>query len=132
MDPGQANYNPGYQADSLEELLRKLPDASTPAASPTPRARRKTAKHIRGEEAEKLVAAYRDGATIYDLAERFGVTRQTVSNILKRHGVQTRWNRLTDEQVDEAARLHEQGWPLAEIARKLGTHSTTVRNHLLC
>jgi DNA-binding MarR family transcriptional regulator len=58
-----------------------------------------TAKRLKLQEVNELIAAYQAGTNVYELGERFGVTRQTVSAILKRHGVRTRWNRRSTKRV---------------------------------
>jgi hypothetical protein len=37
-----------------------------------------------------MAGQYRDGKTVYELALVFGIARQTVGIILRRHGVDTR------------------------------------------
>jgi hypothetical protein len=128
VDPGQANYNPARLAARLEALLRELPAPAAPLPQPKkPTKKPGTAKRLKPQEIDELVAAYRAGTNVYKLGEPFGITRQTVSALLKRHGVRTRWRRLTDEQVDDAARLYEQEWSLARISRNLRTNPTTLR-----
>ncbi|MEY9211094.1 MarR family transcriptional regulator [Thermobifida halotolerans] len=100
MDPGQTNYNPAQLATKFEALLRELP---APTA-PLPQRRRPTkkpgtAKRLKPHEVNELIAAYQAGTNVYTLGERFGITRQTVSAILKRHGVRTRWNRRSAKRI---------------------------------
>ncbi|WP_026124255.1 helix-turn-helix domain-containing protein [Nocardiopsis baichengensis] len=78
-----------------------------------------------------MVAAYEAGATVYELGRRFGIARQTVSKILKRHGAQMRRTGLSLDQIDEAARLYEEGWSLARIGEKMEVSPDTVRLRLL-
>lgn len=97
-------------------------------ATPVPR----TAKQIKGDQAQELIAVYEGGAGLGELSQRFGVSRQTVSRILKRHGVEPRWSRrITDEEVDEAARLYEQGQSLARVGQRFNTTDDTIRRHLI-
>ncbi|MHB1874648.1 MAG: helix-turn-helix domain-containing protein [Streptosporangiaceae bacterium] len=79
---------------------------------------------------EQVIADYRAGATVYTLGRQFGIDRRTVGAILKRHGVQTRWQRLSRAQIDEAVELYGSGWSLARIAERVGVTPTTVRRRL--
>jgi hypothetical protein len=65
------------------------------------------------DQIEHLIAAYQAGATVYDLAAQFGIARQTVSSILKRHGIPLRRQGLSPEQIDQAAQLYQDWWSLA-------------------
>ncbi|WP_343063804.1 helix-turn-helix domain-containing protein [Haloechinothrix aidingensis] len=78
----------------------------------------------------QLVAGYEAGATVYELGDRFGISRQTVGKILKQHGVKMRRGGLTPEQVDEAVQLYEAGWSLARIGGRMNVDPTTVLNRL--
>ncbi|WP_052318964.1 helix-turn-helix domain-containing protein [Streptomyces pluripotens] len=80
---------------------------------------------------QELVTAYEVGATVYQLADRFGIERRTVSKILKRQGVATRWQRLSEADVDEAERLYAKGLSLARVAERLDVAADTVRLRLL-
>lgn len=82
------------------------------------------------QAAHRLIEGYLAGATVHELGDRFGVSRQTVGAILKRQGVPMRRRGLSPEQIDEAARLYESGWSLARIGTRLGVDSTTVLNRL--
>jgi hypothetical protein len=41
-------------------------------------------------QVQQLIASYRSGSTVYELAEVFGIERRTVSAILHRHDVPIR------------------------------------------
>ena len=79
----------------------------------------------------ELIASYRTGTNINELAERFGVHRTTVACLLRRHGVDVRAVGLSPSQVRDAARLYREGWSLARIGKKFGVDDMTVRRHLL-
>lgn len=49
---------------------------------------------------------YQAGATVYQLGERFGIDRRTVSVILHRHDVPMRRRGLSPHEVDEAVQLY--------------------------
>jgi DNA-binding transcriptional ArsR family regulator len=91
-----------------------------------PHTERRTVRRLRAEQVAALVVEYEAGATVYELAERFKVHRQTVSEHLHRQGVKMRRQGLNGPQIDEAAQLYGRGWPLARIARTYEVNPSTV------
>ncbi|MBB4930382.1 lambda repressor-like predicted transcriptional regulator [Lipingzhangella halophila] len=117
-------------ADTLGALWRKLPNLESflPTKEPqqVPRAiQRPTDKHI-----SDIVAEYREGATIRQLAIKHRIGRETVSKILKQSGVTMRRTGLTPEQVEEAVRLYTKGWSLAKIGNRFSVDGKTVWSRL--
>lgn len=132
VDPGQANYNPVQLAAKLEALLHELPALTAPLPQPRKATKKPaTAKRLKAQEVEELITAYQAGMNVYKLGERFGITRQTVSAILKRHGVQIRKRGLTEEEIGEAVQLYAQGWSLTRIGQHFEVDVRTVRSRLL-
>jgi DNA-directed RNA polymerase specialized sigma24 family protein len=131
VDLGGGYYNPSAQADALEALLGKLPTINEPTDQRRTRRTQRRAKQLKDDQNQELIDAYRAGATVYQLGERFGITRQTVSAILHRHGVQMRNSGLTSQQVEKAADLYREGWSLARIGKHFGVNGTTVRSRLV-
>lgn len=82
------------------------------------------------DQIERLISTYQAGATVYDVAAQFGIARQTVSGILKHHGVPLRRQGLSPEQIDQASRLYHSGWSLARIGDHLGADAEIVRQRL--
>ncbi|MFI7195470.1 helix-turn-helix domain-containing protein [Nocardia nova] len=84
-------------------------------------------------EAERAALAqdYTSGMTVYELATKYGISRDTVSKHLHRMGVAMRRTGLTEEQIEEAARLYiEQRWSLERIAGTLDVDHGTVWRRL--
>ncbi|WP_083666545.1 helix-turn-helix domain-containing protein [Saccharomonospora sp. CUA-673] len=79
---------------------------------------------------QQLIEGYKSGATVYELGDQFGIERRTASAILHRHGVPMRRRGLSEEQIDDAARLYQQGWSLARIAARMDVAAGTVRQRL--
>jgi DNA-binding CsgD family transcriptional regulator len=107
----------------------KLPEVAAVA----PRERRslpKRAKWLNDAEKVRLAAAYRRGATVYELADQFGIDRRTVALQLKRVGVTMRRQPPTGEQVDEMVRLYESGQSLKKVGRQLHFNDMTVARYL--
>jgi len=130
VDPGGAYSNTPDQLRELKALLRELPRPGTPAVRRKPAQLADRVKKLTTEQVEELIKDYGAGATVYELGEKFGTSRQTVGKILKRHGVTMRRQGLSLEQVDEAVRLYESGWSLARIGDKYQVNPTTVMNRL--
>jgi Mn-dependent DtxR family transcriptional regulator len=88
-------------------------------------------KRLNEGQVQQLIAGYEAGATVYELGDRFGISRQTVGKILKRRGVTMRRRGLNQQQIDEAVQLYENGWSLARIGERMQVDPTTVLNRLL-
>lgn len=95
-------------------------------SSPVPR----TAKQLRGEQLQKLIAAYEAGGTVRAVAKQFGITPQTASSLLKCQGVVIRDTRLSEEDIDKAAHLYATGLSLARVAERVNSNAETVRRQL--
>ena len=91
---------------------------------------------FKGSQVETLAAEYRAGASLNELASRYGGSATVVRNTLRRHGVQIR-NKGNHEQywpperVDWLREQHENGRSNVDIARELGLAARTVGNKLL-
>lgn len=80
---------------------------------------------------ETLRRLYHDeGMTQGEIADRFGVKSNTISEWMSRHGITTRPHQ--DAPHKDAAVLrflhHDQGLTLKQMGEQLGRHSETVRN----
>ena len=130
VDLGGAYYNPKDQVRALEQLREKLPSLDTPEPTPAKRPRPRRARQLANELIQELIDGYQSGATVYELGDRFGIERRTVSSILHRHGVPMRRRGLSPEQVDDAIHLYNLGWSLARVGQHLDVDHTTVLNKL--
>ena len=83
-----------------------------------------------GEVAE-LVAAYRQGVAVKELAASFRINRTTVLGHLRRHGIPKRDRRaLRGDDVERAKKLYAEGRSADWIAGELGVAASTVRRAL--
>lgn len=130
MDLGGPYYNTNTQLEALETLLRKLPDPTAPAPPPVDRPKPGRARQLDADQLQALIQDYTAGSTTYELGDRFGIDRRTVSAILRRHSVDMRQRGLSPSQVDDAIRLYNSGWALARVGEHLGVDPTTVLNQL--
>ena len=118
-----------YQTKRLLEMAvawpEDLPDETLPAAAAC-----KTARQLKPGELDELVKAYEAGATVFQLATRFGIHRTTVGQHLKARGVDTRPTAFGPGELEEAAALYRSGWALSKIGERFGVAYTTVWRHL--
>lgn len=56
----------------------------------------------------------------------FGFDRGTISSVVQRAGVETRYHQRTGVDLDRAAKLHDQGLSITEVAEQLGIGRTTL------
>lgn len=77
-----------------------------------------------------MVVRYAEGATVYELADEFGIERRTVAVRLKGAGVTLRRQPANAEQVADMVRQYESGLSLAKVAHRTGFASETVLNYL--
>ncbi len=85
---------------------------------------------LRVEQVDDLVARYRDGATLVQLASRFGIHRRTVAEHLTRREVPIRRGRFDPSRIHEAADLYGSGLTLVEVGLKVGAGPRAVRRAL--
>lgn len=97
--------NRTHVLDRLSILLN-APDREDVELPRKPRQRQTRLDDI---DQTKLIAAYQDGRSVYELAELFIVTRQTASAILERHGIKRRYKVMSPDDVQNAKKLYEAG-----------------------
>ena len=85
---------------------------------------------LRTEQVDDLVAQYREGATLVELASVFGVNRRTVATHLTRREVTIRRGRFDPSRIHEAADLYLSGLTLVEVGMKVGAGPQAVRQAL--
>ena len=107
------------------DRVRSLDQTGERRGESRPRGRA-TAQRLSERDVTDLITRYRDGATVYDLAERFNIHRTTVSAHLHHRDVKMRGHSLAKSQVDHAIQLYEQGWSVARIGCHLGVNGSTV------
>ena len=93
--------------------------------------RRQRQKRLTEAEIARMAARYAECATIYQLAEEFGVARTTVAARLKKAGVTMRGQSPSAEQTVEMVRLYESGLSLLKVGQRVGFDAKTVRTRLL-
>lgn len=120
--------NHSEQGERLQALVELVPSGPI---QPIVRTKKQNQTRLRPAEIAELVVGYRDGATVYELAKRFRVHRDTVSKLLERQGVARRGRPLSPFQIDQAVSLYAGGQSLAKIAPQLECDPGTVRLALI-
>jgi DNA-binding CsgD family transcriptional regulator len=83
-------------------------------------------------EIDELVARYKGGESVRQVAFALGIHRNTVSGHLEQRGIPRRafTRSLTDEQCVNIAKLYRVGTSMNQIGQKYGVHAKTISNEL--
>lgn len=100
---------------------------------PAPTSARETPgyRFVTGNEAAEIVRLYATGITATDVSEKTGRPLRTVTDVLRRHGVEIRrqFSRV-DVDCSEIERLYRSGQSIRKIAEELGVSKSTVSKNL--
>jgi hypothetical protein len=134
---GQGSQGPRRRQNLRARRLRKARAAHETFAqettgrlsNPGPRA---IQRRLNTTDIAKLVAGYRAGESLADLAKEFCIHHRTVAAHLEQCGVPRRINtrQLTNNDVDQAARRYQAGQSLATVGIALNLDAATVRREL--
>ena len=114
------------------DLQRLLSTACLESSDPTSeRPPRQHQRRLRPGELSQLKSGYLSGVGVKELAQRFGITRQTVVECMRRAGVPRRYPKLGLEAIDKAASLYRSGWSLVAVGEALSVDPSTVRRVLV-
>jgi DNA-binding CsgD family transcriptional regulator len=92
---------------------------------------RGTARQLRPDEVDDLVASYETVRNIRQVADAFGLYRETVREHLKRRGIEVRQVRsMTDKERAQAVELYETSHSSVIVDQKLGFSNHTILNAL--
>jgi DNA-directed RNA polymerase specialized sigma24 family protein len=117
-------------ADQGERIAEALGTAPEHAKAPKPRTQKRVRRRLTDADATDLAEAYKNGATTYELAERFGIYRDRVSLILEQHVVPRRMQSLTAEQIQQAVALYGHGLSIEKVAHEIGCGKGTIWKEL--
>ena len=84
------------------------------------------AKWLNATQLTQLVAGYQAGATVYELADQFGVHRGTIARRLKAQGVELRCRSINEAEIARAIELYATGLSTAKVGAKLGRDHSTI------
>ena len=70
--------------------------------APISKPKKQVQRRLKPSEVEEVVIAYQAGSTLYELAERFRIHRVTVSHLLERHDIPTRYRLVQGDRLQSA------------------------------
>lgn len=123
------------QLTSAAAEVRRLHKLSHPLEEqdPAPTSAHETPSYrfVTGKEAAEIVRLYAKGITATDVSEKTGRPLRTVTDVLRRHGVEIRrqFSRV-DLDCSEVERLYRSGQSIRKIAEELGVSKSTVSKNL--
>ncbi|MDR1495396.1 MAG: helix-turn-helix domain-containing protein [Clostridiales Family XIII bacterium] len=89
-------------------------------------------KWLSEAETEQIVSSYQNGVTVYELADKFDCNRETISNALKRNGIQPTTKKITDQaKINEIISQYASGKKLNDIAELHSVGASTIRKILI-
>ena len=119
---------------TLLKFARTLPpdDGATTATIAAPPPRRLRQHHTRLTPAQKddVITLYQQGVPVREICQRYGISKQQVSNLRNALGIPRRPRGLSDEQKRQAKQHYLAGQSCATIGRHFGVHAETVRRYL--
>ena len=120
--------NPPPHAVDLREL--RLAYRKSRATTVQTRPSKQQQRRLHPDDIEHLRAGYLGGVKVADLAERFGIARQTVLEHVRRLGLPHRHPKLSPKETSQAVRLYETGNSLAVVGTAFGVDPGTIRRPL--
>lgn len=125
-----ALYNLPTPVKRLFEALHRGDLAGGKPRETTPTLQRRL-KRVSPTDVDQLVREYCDGeGSIYELADRWGVHRNTIAKHLRSRGLELGRLSLTNDEVRRAQRLRDDGLSFNAIGRELGRDPKTVKSAL--
>lgn len=119
--------NPTTPVRRLFDAFRRGDFAGGEPRERTP-VKRRQHKHLSPTDVDQLVREYCDGlGSVYDLADRWGVHRNTISKHLKSRGLELGRLSLSSDEIRRAIDLRTQGLSFNAIGRALGKDPKTVK-----
>ena len=122
---------------TLLKFARTLPPdngatTATTTTIATPPSQRLRQHHTRLTPAQKddVITLYQQGVPVREICQRYGISKQQVSDLRNAHGIPRRPRGLTDEQKRQAKQRYIAGQSCATIGRHFGVHAETVRRYL--
>ncbi|MGI9621822.1 MAG: helix-turn-helix domain-containing protein [Acidimicrobiales bacterium] len=103
-----------------------------PDEPPTKREPGQHQRRLNDHEVAAVIADYRHGRSVRQIAAKYGIHQTTTYEHLKRHGVPLRGTQAARDDSDllDALSRRQQGHSYASIAALFGVHPDTVRRAL--
>jgi DNA-binding CsgD family transcriptional regulator len=94
--------------------------------------RQKQKWHFTDEEIKQVTTSYtKDRMSVYQLADKFGCNRNTISNVLKKNGVTVTRNRMDKAAIKQATELYATGLTLKAVGEQMSISVSTIRRTLI-
>lgn len=117
--------DPGKRIERVLEI--PLSELTTLISKPL----RQVHRRLPAGELDELAKAYRAGATLSQLSDRFRKHRTTISTDLERRGVSRRYRMVEGERLHLAIQSYQDGKSVVSIGKELGVAGETVRKALI-
>ncbi|MDR1185337.1 MAG: hypothetical protein LBK67_11160 [Coriobacteriales bacterium] len=89
-------------------------------------------RHFTDNEATQMVIDYtQHRLTVYQLADKYGCHRQTISNVLKKNGATVTKRRMDEATITKAKQLYADGLTLKQVGQELSICESTIRKTLI-
>ena len=87
---------------------------------------------IREEQEEDVIDLYKRGLSQQAIGDRYGVSREAVKRVLKKHGMsrKDKPKRFSDEEMNKIIQMYESGMSTREIGELYSVSDTTIQSWL--
>lgn len=104
--------------------------ATTTIATPPPQRLRQHHTRLTPAQKDEVIALYQRGVPVGEICQRYGISRQQVSDLRNARNIPRRPRGLSDKQKRQAEQHYLAGQSCATIGRHFGVHAETVRRYL--
>ena len=108
------------QKAQLRDLAAALPEVLARSEPTPPVTGPQRLRRLSSAQAAQVVQQYQASDDMRVLAQRWGISRKTVAEHLRRAGVTPRRQGLSPDQVQASMALYAAGWSLAQIGDRFG------------
>ena len=103
---------------------------ATTIATPPPQRLRQHHTRLTPAQKDEVITLYQQGVPVREICQRYGISRQQVSDLRNARGIPRRPRGLSDEQKRQTEQHYLAGRSCATIGRQFGVHAETVRRYL--
>ena len=104
--------------------------ATTTIATPPPQRLRQHHTRLTPAQKDEVITLYQQGVPVREICQRYGISRQQISDLRNARGIPRRPRGLSDEQKRQVEQHYLAGRSCATIGRQFGVHAETVRRYL--
>ncbi|AMD99764.1 hypothetical protein AXE84_10320 [Actinomyces oris] len=119
---------------TLLKFAKTLPPdnrtTTTTIATPPPQRLRQHHTRLTPAQKDEVITLYQQSTPVREICQRYGISRQQVSDLRAARGIPCRPRGLSDEQKHQAEQHYLAGQSCATIGRQFGVHAETVRRYL--